>query len=88
VKIQENVFLPKATIYTAPECPYSKKLKAFLKENEVDFEEKCILDSQDIRDELKKITGQMGVPVTVLGDGTFVGFDSRVERRIKRHLGV
>jgi glutaredoxin len=88
VRNLENSIMPKAIIYTAPECPYSRKLKAFLKENNVDYEEKCILDSPAIRDELKKITGQMGVPVTVLGDGTFVGFDNRVERRIKRQLGV
>lgn len=80
--------MPKAIIYTAPDCPYSKRLKVFLTENGVDYEEKCILDSKDIRDELKQLTGQMGIPATVIGDAIFLGFDSRVERRIKRHLGV
>jgi glutaredoxin len=80
--------MPKAIIYTAPECPHSKKLKAFLKENKIDFEEKCILTSPNTRDELKKISGQLGIPVTVIGDSVFIGFDSRSERRIKRQLGV
>jgi glutaredoxin 3 len=80
--------MPKATIYTAPECPHSKKLKLFLQENEIDFEEKSILSSKAVLDELKGVSGQMGVPVTVIGDGVFAGFDNRVERRIKRQLGV
>jgi glutaredoxin len=80
--------MPKAIVYTAPECPHSKKLKEFLEENGIDFEEKCILASSDIREELKKASGQLGIPVTVIGDGVFIGFDSRVERRIKRQLGV
>jgi glutaredoxin len=80
--------MPKAIVYTAPECPHSKKLKEFLVENGIDFEDKCILTSSDIREELKRVSGQLGIPVTVIGDGVFIGFDSRVERRIKRQLGV
>lgn len=80
--------MPKATIYTAPDCPHSKKLKAFLKENKIDFEEKCILTSPETRAELKEASGQLGIPVALIGDGVFVGFDSRTERRIKRQLGV
>jgi len=80
--------MPKATIYTAPDCPHSKKLKVFLKENKIDFEEKCILTSPEVRTELKDASGQLGIPVTMIGDGVFIGFDSRAERRIKRQLGV
>ncbi len=80
--------MPKATVYTAPECPHSRKLMAFLKQNRIDFEEKCILTSPETLADLKKISGQLAVPVTVIGDGIFLGFDSRVERRIKRQVGV
>ncbi len=80
--------MQKATIYTAPDCPHSKNLKVFLNENKIDFEEKCILASPEARAELKKASGQLGIPVTVIGDGIFIGFDSRTERRIKRQLGV
>jgi glutaredoxin len=86
--VSGDSYMPKATIYTAPECPHSKKLKSFLQENEIDFEEKSILSSKEALDELKEVSGQMGVPVTVIGDGVFAGFDNRVERRIKRQLGV
>ena len=80
--------MPKAVVYTAPECPHSRKLIAFLKQNRIDFEEKCILASPETLEELKRVSGQLAVPVTVIGDGIFLGFDSRVERRIKRQVGV
>jgi len=80
--------MPKATIYTAPECPHSKNLKFFLKENGIDFEEKCILTSPEIAVELKEVSGQIAVPTTVIEDGIYIGYDKRAERRIKRKLGV
>ena len=80
--------LPKAFVYTAPECPHSQKLKEFLSELDVEIVEKSIIDDPEARSEIQKLTGQMGVPVTVIGGDTFEGFDRRAERRIKRKLGV
>jgi len=80
--------MPKATIYTAPECPHSKNLKVFLKEIGIDFEEKCILTAPETIAELKEVSGQIAVPTTVIEDSVFVGYDKRTERRIKRKLGV
>ncbi|TFG34574.1 glutaredoxin family protein [Candidatus Thorarchaeota archaeon] len=80
--------MAKATIYTAPECPHCKNLKTFLGENKIDFEEMCILTRPEIALELKNKSGQMAIPTTVMGNEVFIGFDRRVERRIKRHLGV
>ncbi|MBN2230146.1 MAG: hypothetical protein JW779_11210 [Candidatus Thorarchaeota archaeon] len=80
--------MPKAIIYTAPDCPHSKNLKDFLKENNIDFEENNILKSKEIALELKEKTGQMGIPVAIIQGEVFIGFDRRVERRIKRQVGV
>ena len=80
--------MPKATIYTAPECPHSKNLKIFLKENGINFEEKCVLTSPETAAELKEVSGQIAVPTTVIEDGIYIGYDRRAERRIKRKLGV
>ena len=77
-----------AIIYTAPECPHSKNLKTFLDENNIAYEEKCVLTSPETALELKIKSGQMAVPTTFIGDEIFIGFDRRTERRIKRHLGV
>lgn len=80
--------MTKAIVYTAPECPHSKKIKNFLLENNVDIEEKCVLTSADTFEELKKVTGQMAIPVTIIGEDVFIGYDRRTERKLKRKLGV
>ena len=80
--------MTKATVYTAPQCPHSEKVKGFLKENNVDIEEKCILTSPESVEELKKVTGQMAIPATVIDGDVFIGYDRRTERKLKRKLGV
>jgi glutaredoxin len=79
--------MPTAIVYTAPECPHSKKLKEFLTEIGVEIEEKSVLKTTGIFDDLFEVSGQKAVPVTVIGDDVFVGFDRRAERRIKRAVG-
>ena len=80
--------MARVEIYTAPECPHSKALKEFLSETGIDYSEHCILTSPEMAARVKEISGQMGIPVTVIEDAHFVGFDRRAQRRIKRQLGV
>ncbi|MFX1264931.1 MAG: glutaredoxin family protein [Promethearchaeota archaeon] len=80
--------MTKVVVFTAPECPHSKKLKEFLSEIDIEFEEKCILTSPDTLEELVKVSGQRAIPVTAVEDEIFIGFDRRTERRMKRTLGV
>lgn len=77
----------KATIYSVPRCPHTAKLKDFLKSKGVQFEEKCVLDSPQTLKEMIDISKQRGMPVTVIGEDVFVGFDSLTERRITRKIG-
>ncbi|MBY8997985.1 MAG: glutaredoxin family protein [Candidatus Thorarchaeota archaeon] len=78
----------KAVVYTAPECPHSKKVKEFLSGNSVEIEEKCVFTSPETLQELKELSGQMAIPVTAIDGDFFSGFDRRTERRLKRKLGV
>ncbi len=80
--------MTKAIVYSAPDCPHSKKVKNFLLENNVDVEEKCVLTSADTFEELKKVSGQMAVPVTIIVKDVLIGYDRRTERKLKRKLGV
>ena len=80
--------MAKAIVYTAPECPHSKKVKEFLSGNSVEIEEKCILTNPETLQELKEQSGQLAIPVTVIDGDFFIGFDRRTERRLKRKLGV
>jgi glutaredoxin len=80
--------MTKATVYTAPRCPHSEKIMNFLKENKVDIDEKCVFTSPDTMEELRKVSGQMAIPATIIGDDVFIGYDRRTERKLKRKLGV
>ena len=80
--------MAKAVVYTAPECPHSKKVMEFLVGNNVEIEEKCILTNPETIQELKEQSGQLAIPVTVIDGDFFIGFDRRTERRLKRKLGV
>jgi glutaredoxin 3 len=80
--------MTKPVIYTAPRCPHSEKLKAFLSELGIDYEEKCVLTNPELFAEIMEKTGQKGIPVLDSGTDLFVGFDKRTERRLKRALEV
>ena len=80
--------MTKAVVYTAPECPHSRKVKEFLSSNNVEIEEVCIFATPETLQELKDLSGQMAIPVTSIDGDFFIGFDRRTERRLKRKLGV
>ncbi len=75
----------KARIYTTPTCPWCKKTKEFLRKNGVEYEEVNVDGNQEASKELMKLSGQMGVPVTKIGDAVVVGFD---EEELKTAIGA
>jgi len=79
--------MAKAVIYTAPQCPHSKRMKQFLADKGVSFEDKCVLTDPAIFSELVRVSNQQAVPVAVIDGEVYVGFDKRVERRILRKIG-
>lgn len=62
-------------VYSTPTCPYCQRAKAYLKEKEVSFEDIDVSANREAADEMVKISGQMGVPVIVVGNEIIVGFD-------------
>jgi glutaredoxin-like YruB-family protein len=65
----------KVKIYTTPTCPWCKKVKAFLKENKVDYSEVDVSVSDAASREMVKKSGQMSVPVTEIDGVIITGFD-------------
>ncbi|MBD3296418.1 MAG: NrdH-redoxin [Candidatus Omnitrophica bacterium] len=62
-------------VYSTPTCPYCKKAKQYLKENDIEFEDIDVSEDQEKAREMSEKSGQMGVPVVEV-DGEFVvGFD-------------
>ena len=71
VKMAEH----KVKVYSTPSCPWCHKAKDFLKEKNVEFEDIDVRADQKAADEMMKKSGQMGVPVIMIGEEILVGFD-------------
>ena len=67
------------TIYTTPTCGYCRATKDFFTANSVPYQEIDVSTDQEKAKEMIAKSGQMGVPVIVVGEGDqeqiVVGFD-------------
>ena len=54
-------------------------------ENGVAFQEFDVLEDQNAREEMRTISGQLGVPVVTFGSDFLIGFD---EITLKEKLGI
>ena len=69
------------TVYTTPTCPYCHYVKDFLTKRGVEFAEHDVSVDRAAAEEMVRRSGQMGVPVTIIGDQVVVGFDrARLEQ--------
>lgn len=62
-------------IYSTPECVHCKHAKEFFKENDVEYTEHDVASDAQMRQEMVAKSGQMGVPVILVGDEVVVGFN-------------
>lgn len=74
------VSLVKVTIYTTTTCPYCKLEKEYLDSKSIQYENIFVDQDSKAAEEMVKISGQMGVPFTVIisDDGSkkaILGFD-------------
>ena len=63
------------TVYSTETCPWCDKLKDWLKENKIKFQEIDVGKNQAAAMEMIKKSRQMGVPVTDIDGNIIVGFD-------------
>lgn len=77
--------MSKVTVYSTPTCTYCQLAKEFFKESGVDYEEIDVSTDSEKLQEMVQKSGQMGVPVILIDDQTFVGFD---KDGIKGALGL
>jgi glutaredoxin-like YruB-family protein len=75
----------KVKIYSTPECSYCKGAKALFKANSIDYEELDVSANDKNLEEMKEISGQMGVPVIIIDGKMFLGFD---REKIEEALGI
>lgn len=62
-------------VYSTPTCGYCHQLKAYLRQQDVPFTEHDVSRDQRAAMEMVQLSGQQGVPVTVIDDQVVVGFN-------------
>ena len=72
-------------VYTTSTCPWCMKVKEFLKEHKIKYQEINVQENQEAAKEMIEKSGQMGVPVLEINNEIIVGFD---EPRIKKALNI
>ncbi|MDD3088119.1 MAG: glutaredoxin domain-containing protein [Candidatus Omnitrophica bacterium] len=72
-------------VYSTSTCPWCIRVKQFLKDNNIVFEDFDVGANPEKADEMVKVSGQMGVPVLDIEGEIIVGFD---KDRIKQSLGL
>ena len=82
--------MAKTTIYTTTTCPFCKMQKDYLESKNVQFGEILVDQNPDEAQKMIEISGQMGVPFTVIEKDsgekvTILGFD---KPRISEALGI
>lgn len=75
----------KVTIYTTDTCHFCHMAKDYFAEKGIAYEEFNVGHDLEKRAEMVKKSGQMGVPVIVIGNDLFVGFN---KPKIQELLGI
>jgi glutaredoxin 3 len=75
----------KVTIYSTPSCHFCHMAKDFFTEKHVAFEDFDVAGDSAKRQEMIQKSGQMGVPVIIIGDKIIVGFN---KPKIVELLGI
>ena len=73
------------TMYTTPTCHFCHMAKDFFTEKGVEYTDYDVASDAQKRQEMIKLTGQLGVPVIVFDGDVSVGFD---RARLAQKLGI
>lgn len=75
--------MKKITLYTTPTCVFCPAIKKLLDTENVTYQEIDVSENTEALEHMKKISGQMGVPVTVIDAEVIIGFN---KKKIKKSL--
>jgi len=64
-------------VYSTPSCPWCKKLKRYLKQKNIQFQDIDVSKNQNAAKRMVNGSGQKGVPQTEINGQFIVGFDKR-----------
>jgi len=76
---------PRVILFSSGACPWCSRAKNYLRQNGVRVKEVRVDKDPDAAKDVVRMTGQMGVPVLLIGRARIVGFD---KPKIDRLLGL
>ena len=76
---------PRIILFSSGSCPWCSRAKSYLRQKGVRVKEVRVDKDPDAAKDVVRMTGQMGVPVLLIGTTKIVGFD---KGRIDRLLGL
>ena len=62
-------------VYSTPTCPYCHKVKEFLTQHKIQFQDIDVSTDRNAAMDMIKKSGQMGVPVTDIDGKIIIGFN-------------
>ena len=73
------------TVFSTPTCSWCVKVKEFLKEKGIEFEDKDVSTDTEAAAQMVDLSGQRGVPVIDIDGKIIVGFDiDAIEAALKK----
>ncbi len=75
----------KVIIYSTPTCHFCHMAKDFFTEKNIPFTDYNIVADGAKREEMIQLTGQLGVPVILIDNEVFTGFD---REKLTAKLGI
>jgi glutaredoxin-like YruB-family protein len=63
------------TVYTTPTCPWCNRLKDFLQEEGIAYNEVNVAEDPEGAKRMVKLTSQRSVPVTIIGEQIVIGYN-------------
>ena len=72
-------------VYTTPTCPWCKKVKQFLSDNGIKYQEMNVAEDKAAREEMANATHQLSIPATLIEGEVVIGFN---EKALKEKLGI
>jgi glutaredoxin 3 len=71
-------------VYSTPTCPWCHRLKDFLKEKKIEFQDFDVSKDVNARNEMIQKSGELGVPQADINGKWIVGFDKpAIEEALK-----
>lgn len=72
-------------VYTTPGCPWCKRVKQFLEDNGIEYQDFNVADDRAAREEMISKCDSLAVPTICINSEVIVGFNETV---LKEKLGL